>query len=64
MTTISRIVDVFIADRWVASYPVAWTLVNEPIIEQDAIELAKLLMEDDGFSDDQITSASYVVRNR
>jgi hypothetical protein len=62
MSTISRIVDVFIADRWVAAYPVSWTLLSEPIIEQDAVELARHAMKDDGFSADQIGSARYVVR--
>jgi hypothetical protein len=64
MNTISRIVDAFIADRLAGSYAVSWTLLNEPIIEQDAVELAQRAMEGDGFSADQIRSARYVVRSR
>jgi hypothetical protein len=64
MATILRVVDVFIADGLVRSYPVSWTLVSEPIIEQDAVELAQQAMKDDGFSADQIKAARYVVRRR
>jgi hypothetical protein len=64
MATILRVVDVFIADRLVRSYPVSWTLLNEPIIEQDAVELAQQAMKVDGFSADQIKAARYVVRLR
>ena len=64
MATILRVVDVFIADRLVRSYPVSWKLLNEPIIEQDAVELAQQAIKDDGFSADQIASARYVVRCR
>jgi hypothetical protein len=64
MATILRVVDVFIADRLVRSYPVSWTLLSEPIIEQDAVELAQQAMKGDGFSAGQIAAARYVVRRR
>jgi hypothetical protein len=64
MATILRVVDVFIADRLVRSYPARWTLLNEPIIEQDAVELAQQVMKADGFSADQIAAARYMVRRR
>jgi hypothetical protein len=64
MRTILRIVDVFIADRLVRSYPVSWTFRNNRIVEHDAIELARQAMKKDGFSDDQIAVARFLVRRR
>jgi hypothetical protein len=64
MRTILRIVDAFIADRLVGSYSVSWRLEDDPIIEQDAIELARQAMRQDGFSPEQIEVARFVVRRR
>jgi hypothetical protein len=64
MRRISRVVDAFVSDKLVGSYSVGWTLENDPIIEQDAVEVARQAMKKDGFSDDQIEVASFVVRRR
>ena len=64
MRAILRIVDAFISDRLVGTYPVSWTLQDNPIIEQDAVELAREAMKRDGFSDEQIGVARFVVRRR
>ena len=64
MRTVLRVVDAFIADRLVGSYPVSWKLQDDPIREQDAIELARQAMKLDGFSSEQIEDARFVVRRR
>ena len=43
-----KVVDVFLKDSLVASYPVAWDMLNAPISDQDFIGLAKDAMREDG----------------
>ena len=43
-----KVVDVFLKDSLVASYPVAWDMLNAQISDQDFIGLAKDAMREDG----------------
>lgn len=62
MSSIHRIVDAYIDGKLAGSYPVSWTLLNQPAIDADAVELAQQAMEEDGFTPEQIKTARYVVR--
>ena len=62
MSSIRRTVDAYINGRLVGSYPVSWTILNQPAINDDAVELAQLAMKEDGPTEEQIRSARYVVR--
>jgi hypothetical protein len=57
-----KVVDVFLKDRLVASYPVALGMLNGPTADQDYIELAKDAMREDGYSAEDIAGAKFSVR--
>ena len=57
-----RIVDVFLKDRLVVSYPVAWDVLTT-ISERDFVDLAKGAMREDGYSEQDIDDAKFTVRD-
>jgi hypothetical protein len=58
-----KVVDVFLKDRLVASYPVVLDMVNAATSEQDFIELAKDSMREDGYTAEDIAEAKFSVRS-
>jgi hypothetical protein len=56
-----KIVDVFLKDRLVASYPVTFGMLNGPTADRDYIKLAKDAMGD-GYSAADIAGAKFTVR--
>jgi hypothetical protein len=58
-----RIVDVFVKDKLVASYPVAGDMLSATISDRDFIDLAKNVMREDGYSEEDIDDAKFNVRS-
>jgi hypothetical protein len=58
-----RIVDVFLKDKLVASYPVAGDMLSATILDRDFIDLAKNVMREDGYSEEDIDDAKFNVRS-
>jgi|HubBroStandDraft_3_1064219.scaffolds.fasta_scaffold82530_4 hypothetical protein len=58
-----KVVDVFLRDKLVASYPVAWDMLNSPISDQDFIGLARDSMREDGYTAEDIVEAKFSVRS-
>ena len=58
-----KVVDVFLKDSLVASYPVAWDMLNAPISDQDFIGLAKDAMREDGYTAEDIAEAKFSIRS-
>jgi hypothetical protein len=57
-----KVVDVFLEDRLVASYPVVLGRQDVAISEQDFIELARDCMRENGFPAEDISDAKFSVR--
>jgi hypothetical protein len=57
-----KVVDVFLRDKLVASYPVVLDILNAAISEQDFIELARNSMREDGYTAEDIAEAKFSVR--
>ena len=58
----TNVVDVFLKDRLVASYPVTFTMLNGRASEQDLINLAKDAMREDKYTAKDVASAKFEVR--
>jgi hypothetical protein len=58
-----KVVDVFLRDKLVASYPVVLDMLNATISEQDFIELARDSMQEDGYTAEDIAEAKFSVRS-
>lgn len=58
----TKVVDVFLEDQLVASYPVAFAMLNSPTSEQDFIELAKDAMREEKYTTEEVASATFEVR--
>ena len=56
---VERIVDVFLTDRLVASYPI---ISDVPISDRDFIDRAKECMRDDNYTADDIATAKFNLR--
>jgi hypothetical protein len=57
----TKVVDVFLKDRLVASYPVNF-LLNGQGSEKDLINLVKDAMRDDEYAPEDVASAKFEVR--
>lgn len=57
-----KIVDVFLRDRLVASYPVVLTL-DRPVMDEDFVDRVKEQMRVGSFSPDDVDCARFVVRS-
>jgi hypothetical protein len=57
-----KIVDVFLRDRLVASYPVVLTLKRR-ILDEDFVEQVKERMRGGSFSPDDVACARFIVRS-
>ena len=57
-----KVVDVFLRDRLVASYPVILDGLDVAISEQDFIELARDCMGENGYPAEDISDAKFSVR--
>jgi hypothetical protein len=57
-----KVVDVFLRDKLVASYPVVLDILNAAISEQNFIELARNSMREDGYTAEDIAEAKFSVR--
>lgn len=57
-----KIVDVFLRDRLVASYPVVVAL-DRRIIDEDFVDQVKERMRGGSFSSDEVESARFMVRS-
>jgi hypothetical protein len=58
-----KVVDVFLRDKFVASYPVVWDLLNVAISDRDFIGLARDSMREDGYTAEDIAEAKFIVRS-
>ena len=58
-----RIVDVFLKDKLVASYPVAGDMLTATISDRDFVDLAKSAMRQDGYNEQDIDDAKFNVRS-
>jgi hypothetical protein len=58
-----KVVDVFLKDRLVASYPVSLDRIDLAISEQDLIELTRDCMRENGFLAEDISDAKFSVRD-
>jgi hypothetical protein len=57
-----RIVEVFVQDRLVASYPIVLTL-DRPVVDEDFVERAKAQMNGGTYPPDEIARARFLVRS-
>ena len=57
------VVDVFLKDRLVASYPVVSDRLDVAMSEQDFIELARDCMQENGYPAENIAEAKFSVRS-
>ena len=57
------VVDVFLKDRLVASYPVVLDRLDVAISEQDFIEIARDCMQENGYPAEDIGEAKFSVRS-
>jgi hypothetical protein len=57
------VVDVFLKDRLVASYPVVLDRLDVAISEQDFIEIARDCMQENGYPAEDIAEAKFSVRS-
>jgi hypothetical protein len=58
-----KVVDVFLKDKLVASYPLVLDMLNAAISEQDLIELARDCMQENGYPAEDIADAKFSVRS-
>lgn len=57
---VEKIVDVFLQDKRVASYPVTWRDSKAPIPDSDFVERAKEAMMND-YPEEKVAAAKFVV---
>ena len=58
-----KVVDVFLKDRLVASYPIVLDRLNVAMSEQDFIQLTRNSMREDGYPAEDIADAKFSVRS-
>ena len=58
----TKLIDVFLRDEYLRSYSVVLGFVNAPIFDQDYVDRARLQMQADGWSADEVQQARFVVR--
>jgi hypothetical protein len=56
-------IDVFIQDEYVRSYSIALGFVNAPIFDHDYVDRARIQMQADGWSADEVQLARFVIRD-
>ena len=59
----TKLIDVFLRDEYLRSYSVVLGFVNAPIFEQDYVDRARIQMQADGWSADEVQQARFVVRD-
>jgi len=59
----TKIVDVFVKDVFLRSYALEWDITHAPLFEQDFIDRACQQMKADGYTDEQIADAQFVIRD-
>lgn len=59
----AKLVDVFLRDQYLRSYTIALGFVHAPIFEQDYIDRARIQMQADGWSPEEVLLARFVVRD-
>ncbi len=59
----TKLIDVFLRDEYLRSYSVVLGFVNAPIFDQDYVDRARLQMQADGWSADEVQQARFVVRD-
>lgn len=57
-----KIVDVFVSDELLSSYPVALDVLRAGSFDADFIEQARAAMRKNGYAADVIAAAKFVVR--
>ena len=55
-------IDVFIQDEYVRSYSIVLGFVNAPIFDQDYVDRARMQMQADGWSPEEVQFARFVFR--
>ena len=59
----TKLIDVFLRDEYLRSYSIALGFVHAPIFDQDYVDRARLQMQADGWSADEVQQARFVVRD-
>ncbi|WP_230554352.1 hypothetical protein [Reyranella aquatilis] len=59
----TKLIDVFLRDEYLRSYTIALGFVHAPIFEQDYVDRARIQMQADGWSADEVQQARFVVRD-
>ena len=59
----TKLIDVFLRDEYLRSYSVVLGFVNAPIFDQDYVDRARIQMQADGWSADEVQQARFVVRD-
>jgi len=59
----TKLIDVFLRDEYLRSYSIALGFVHAPIFEQDYVDRARARMLTDGWSEEEVRQARFVVRD-
>ena len=59
----TKLIDVFLRDEFLRSYSIVLGFVNAPIFEQDYVDRARARMQADGWSEEEVRQARFVVRD-
>jgi hypothetical protein len=59
----TKLIDVFLRDEYLRSYSIALGFVHAPIFDQDYVDRARIQMQADGWSADEVQQARFVVRD-
>jgi len=58
----TKLIDVFLRDEYLRSYSIALGFVNARIFDQDYVDRARAQMAADGWSEEEVQQARFVVR--
>ena len=58
-----RVVDVFLKDELVSSYPVIRDTMNAQVLDRDFIDRVKECMREDKYTEEEIAAAKFSVRD-
>jgi hypothetical protein len=58
-----KIVDVFLRDVLVRTYPMAWDITHAPLFDQDFIDRARERLKADGYTAQEVAEARFSIRD-
>ena len=59
----TKLIDVFLRDEFLRSYSIVLGFVHAPIFDQDYVDRARVRMQADGWSPEEVRQARFVVRD-